>query len=189
MNRVAAWIATAVLLVAAALISQFAPPEDAEVAPFVVAGSPGDLLSGRDIAATTTDARLTRLLSDPTGWQAEGVWVVVDLEVMTLVGPPISMLDAAGAVRGAHLVIDSQTYRATERTDHSLLGARLFPGVARTGALAFELAAVPAPDSVLVLRLSLDVDSRADSVLEVSFPASSLADAPEITMPAVGWAQ
>lgn len=186
MNRVAAWIATAVLLVAAGLISHFAPPEDAEVAPFVVAGSLGQQLTGRDIAAIAADARLTGRLADSAGWSAEGIWLVVDLEAMNLVGPSVAGLDSAGTVRGAHLIVDGRTYRATERTD-SMLGARLFPGIARAGALAFELAAPPDADGTIVLRLSADDDSRADSVLEISFPAASVPEVAEATMPAVGW--
>lgn len=188
MNRMAVWIATAVLLVAAGVVSQIAPAEDAEVAPFVVAGAPGEQLTGRDISATATDARFVDLLEDSSGWSADGVWFVIDLDVLAVTGPAIATLDGVSSLRGATLVVDGRSFRATERTDDSLLGARLFPGVARSGALAFELAARPAPGSILVLQLSADADTRADSVLEISFAADDLAEVPEFTMTETGWA-
>lgn len=185
MSRLATWIATIVLLLAAGIVSSIAPADDAEVAPFPISGEIGEQLIGRDIAATVTDARTATSLTADAGWQSEGNWLVIDLTVASITGPAVAQLTAASALHGADFVIDGRTFRASERMP-SLLGERLFPGLPRQGSLAFEL---PALQGAGVLQLSLTDDTRADSVLEIAIDLDGLTPAGEDEVLPTGWTQ
>ncbi|MGM7678490.1 hypothetical protein [Microbacterium sp. A94] len=189
MNQLKIWLATIVLLVAAAVVSAIAPAEDAEVAPFVVSGEIGEQVAGRDLAATVTDARTATTVtgdensSGETTWAADGNWLVVDLDAASVTGLRIVYITGAVNLGNAVFEFDGREYRATERTP-SMLNVRLNPGVPRHGSLAFEL---PELTGAGMLKLSLSSDTRADSVLEIPIDLDEISPVSEVQVIQPEW--
>lgn len=189
MSRLTTWLATIVLLLAAGVVSAIAPPDDAEIAPFIVRGHIGESVEGRDIVATTTDVRTSTMVTGAADsmsdepWTSEGNWLVVDLNVASVTGPRIVYITGAVTLDNAVFVLDGRDYRATERTP-SMLNERLHPGIPRHGSLAFEL---PALTGAGVLHLSTSSDTRMDSVLEIPIDLDALTPISETEIIEAEW--
>lgn len=189
MNQLKIWLATIVLLIAAAVVSSIAPAEDAEVAPFVVSGDIGEQVEGRDLIASVTDVRTaTTVTGDEdsngdTTWTADGNWLIVDVDAASVTGPRIAYITGAVNLGGAVFEIDGREYRATERTP-SMFNVRLNPGVLRHGSLAFEL---PELAGTGVLKLSLSSDTRMDSVLEIPIDLDEISPLSEVQVIEPEW--
>jgi hypothetical protein len=178
-----AWIAWSVgvaLLAAAWLVALVTPPEDAAEAPFPVTADLGEEVSTRTITATVQDARVAEHVT-ARGWEADGTWVVVDLDVA-------ATTDERGArLRGATLTIGERTYRASERP-RSLFEADLRAGIPQRGSLAFEVPAGAADDAA-VLRLSEDSETRLDALIEVPVDLGSVEHVTDAELLATDWAR
>ena len=164
--RWAAWAIGAGLLVAAWFVALVTPGEDQTQSPFPITVAVGEEGVGRNIAATVTDIRRVGELT-AGDWSDEGNWLVVDLDVASVVSEFGVLLSFA------EISVDGVRYGASERPD-SLRQEGLAAGIPRSGSLAFEL-----PDDLetgeAVLQLAIDGDTRLDSVIVVPF---DLADVP-----------
>lgn len=173
------WSLAVLLLIAAWLLAFVTPAEDAATAPFVVSAQPGEEAAGRNISATVTGIRAAETLSG--GWAAAGVWLIVDLEVA-------SVLSEQGVLLGhATLQVADRSYRASERPP-SLFRQTLAAGIPQSGSLAFEL-----PDAAFagtaVLRLGLlEAETRLDSLLEVPLDLAGVAPEAELPLQPTRWA-
>ena len=173
------WTIGVALLVAAWGVVQLTPVDDDAQRPFVIPAAVGETASGRAFEITVTDARIgDRAVA--SGWQADGTWLVVDLEA-----------SARGEEAGASLdhavfVVDGVAYRASERPD-SFFESALSVGIARTGSIAFEL-----PENLSertgVLHLALDDETRLDSLVEVPLDLAALERDAEVELLPDGWA-
>ncbi|MFB7249956.1 hypothetical protein [Microbacterium sp. NPDC056234] len=166
MKRATPWLITAALLVGAWLVALVTPDDSASVEPFIVPVTIDEAAAGRDFTVTVRDVTLADKVSGSGGWSAEGTWLVVELDAEANV-------DQFGmSFRGATLIIDDQSFRASERTE-SFLSTQLVTGVSQSGALAFELPE-DARERTGVLQLSANADTRADSVAELEIDLSAL---------------
>lgn len=175
-----AWSTGIALLVAAWFVALVTPPEDAAEAPFAVAATLGEEVSVRTLTATIRGVRVAEHVS-AGGWEAEGTWIVVDLDVAATVDEENSRL------RGATLTLGERTYRASERPD-SLFEADLRAGIPQSGSLAFE---VPdsAADQTAVLRLSEDSEIRLDALIELSVDLRNVEHVTQTELLPTRWAR
>lgn len=174
-----AWTTGVALLVAAWAVALVTPPEDAAEAPFVTMAEIGEETSTRTLTATIRDVRVAERVT-ALGWEAEGTWVVVDLDIAATTDEDGSTL------AGATLTIDGRTYRASERPD-SLLGAGLNVGIPQSGSLAFE---VPddAADESAALHLSEGWEIRLDALIELTVDLEDVDHVAETELLPTGWA-
>jgi hypothetical protein len=173
------WTVGVALLAAAWAVVQITPDDSIAEAPFAVEASVGREARGRSIAVTVTDVRLgDRAVAG--GWQADGTWLVVDVEAAA------RATETGALLKGATLEIDGLTYRASERPN-SLFGASLSVDIARAGSLAFEL-----PDELAgktgVLRLSQSEETRLDSLIELPIDLASIDRETEVELLPTEWA-
>lgn len=161
----AAWAIGAGMVAAAWLVALVTPGEDQVQSPFPVTVAIGEEGVGRNIAATVTDIRRVGELT-AGDWSAEGNWLVVDLDVASVVSEDVLM-------KFAEVSIDGIRYSASERPD-SLLEQGLSAGIPRSGSLAFELPG-GLETGEAVLELASNQFTMLDSVIVVPF---DLADVP-----------
>lgn len=185
MTRWPAALAALALLVGAWFVARATPDVEARLAEqFPVAAEVGQKVEGRNIGITIDHLTLAdRLRTDR--WQAEGTWLVVDLDAWAV------LTESPAALQSLTLQIGERTYTASERpdaatTNSTLRRAGLYVQHPRSGTVVFEL-----PDDVGeargILRLSL-FDDPADSVIEVPIDFGALDHEAEIALPAVEWA-
>ena len=179
MKRALPWLLTAALLAAAWLVAFATPDDSASVEPFVVPAAIGEEAVGREFALTVQQVRISDGVNAPNGWSADGTWLLVDVDAR-------STLEQTGSLLGgAELTIGDRSFRASERMP-SMFREQVVTGVSRTGMLAFEL-----PGDVLtgtgVLRLSLDDDTRADSVAELRIDLDELERVSDAEIVATDW--
>lgn len=182
MKRRWTWAIGTALVATAWAVAHVTPTDEITTAYFPVAATVGQPASGRALAATVTDVRLTdRAVAG--GWFAEGTWLLVDIEAEAV------REERLAALRGVTFTVGDRTYRASERpaqyTD-PMFRAPLAVGLARQGTLAFEL-----PDDASgrgTLRLSLLDDTRLDSVIEVPIDLDDLDRVAESQLLETGWA-
>lgn len=175
-----AWTTGVGLLVAAWVVALITPPEDAAEAPFVTAAAIGEQVSTRTLTATIRDVRVAERVS-AGGWEAEGTWIVVDLDIAA------SLDEEASQLAGASLTVGDRTYRASERPP-SLFRASLNVGIPQSGSLAFELPP-DATDDTAVLRLSEDDEIRLDALIELTVDLDSVDHVSETELLSTGWAR
>lgn len=166
--RWAPWPIGVILVIAAWFVALVTPGEERVTSPFPVTAAVGDEGAGRNIAVTVTDMHRAAEVT-AGGWSAEGNWLVVDLDVASVVSESGTLLSHL------ELVVDGVRYGASERPE-SLRRAGLSAGIPRSGSLAFEL-----PEDLIdgdaVLELAIDGDTRLDSMIVVPF---DLADVPDV---------
>ncbi|WP_406248836.1 hypothetical protein ACI7YT_02460 [Microbacterium sp. M] len=179
MKRAIPWLVTAALLIAAWLVALITPDDSASAEPFVVPVTIGEQAAGRDFSVTVHDVTIADAVSAANGWSAEGTWLVVELDAE-------ANLDQFGmSFKGATLVIDDQSFRASERVP-SFLSTQLVTGVSQSGALAFELPE-EARTSTGVLQLSAKEDTRADSVAELEIDLGALTPVADAEVRETDW--
>lgn len=169
-----------VVLAGAWLVAQTTPSPEQWQGPFVVHGELGETVTGRNIEASVTEVRIAEEVVASNGWAGAttGVWVVVDASVATVVN------DLGGLFDGATLVINDTVYSASLRPDTATLAGRpLSTGVPLAGSLMFELPrdlvhSIGAEDAVI--RLSLNDDTRTDSLVEVAVDLTELPILPRV---------
>src|SRR6478736_7079070 len=104
----AAWTIGIGCVVLAWFVALVTPGEDEAQAPFTVPAAVGETATGRNLEVTVTDVRRAEHVTAP-GWEAEGNWLVVDVEAATVLSPE--------RVFTSVLVIDDTTYTASERPE------------------------------------------------------------------------
>lgn len=176
--RWAAWAIGAGLVVAAWFVALVTPGEDQTQSAFPVTVAVGEEGVGRNIAATVTDIRRVGELT-AGDWSDEGNWLVVDLDVASVVS------EFGVLVSFAEISIDGVRYSASERPD-SLRQQGLSAGVPRSGSLAFEL-----PDDLetgeATFQLAVDGDTRLDSVIVVPFDLAEVPLSSDGEIRETGW--
>jgi len=178
-KRAAPWLITAALLAAAWLVALVTPDDSASADPFIVPVTIGEEAVGRDFSVTVQDVALADAVTGAKGWSAEGTWLVVELDAET-------NLDQYGmSFKGATLIIDGQSFRASERVP-SFLSTQLVTGVSQSGALAFELPD-DARDSTAVLQLSAREDTRVDSIAELEIDLGELTPVADAEIRETDW--
>ena len=180
MPRWAPWPIGVGLVVVAWFVALVTPGEDQAQAPFRIAAAVGETATGRNLDVTVTDIRRASDVS-AGGWTAEGNWLVVDLDVA-------SVVSESGVLFGhIDLLVDGVRYGASERPD-SLLREGLSAGIPLSGSVAFELPA-KVIDGDAVLELALDgEDTRLDSMIVVPFDLAEVPDAGTTEMVETKWA-
>ncbi|GAA2079704.1 hypothetical protein [Microbacterium hatanonis] len=178
------WTVGLALVVAAWGVVQLTPDEDIATTPFVVPAAIGEEAVLSTFTVTATDARLGEA-AVARGWEAEGTWLVVDLEVTGRGQERDALLRSAASLK-ATFVVDGLTYRASERPS-SLINAEPLVDIPRVGSLAFELP----PEMVGqtgTLRIFGDLDTRLAQVAEVPIDLAALDAQPEVELLRDGWA-
>lgn len=181
MTRTTAWLVTAALLVAAWFVALVTPESDAAERPFTIEAALGEQATGRNISATVTDVRLARAAADANGWRAEGLWLVVDLDVAAVIEARRALFG------GVTLTVGDLTFRASERPE-SLLRTPLTTGVPLGGSIAFELPA-SVLDEPAELRLSINEDARSDSQIVLPIDLAALPVEDDAALEPTEWAQ
>lgn len=179
LRRAAPWAGAAALMLAAWGVGVMTPSEYTPEPAHLVSAEIGEQATGRDIVVTVTDVRAARMASTDR-WYGEGTWLVVDLDAA-------AVTSSSAALRGATLKVGDLTFRASERMS-SLLDARLFAGVPRSGSIAFEL-----PEGGLTgsatLSLSTKSDTRGDSVITLDIDLDEVPVSAEEELLPTGWAR
>ncbi|REJ08381.1 hypothetical protein DY023_01220 [Microbacterium bovistercoris] len=168
------------MVVAAWFLLQLQKPEDAVYDSFVSTASVGEQAVSRNLAATVTDVRAGRSVSDGIRWTAEGTWLVVDVDAATV------QTEFASLLKG-ELRIGDRTYKATERGS-TAQNMSLITGVPRHGSLAFELPEDAVRGEATVV-LSWQDDHTADGVIEVAVDLDDVAMQNEVTLDEIGWSR
>ncbi|WP_298867649.1 hypothetical protein [uncultured Microbacterium sp.] len=175
------WALTAVLLAGAWVVNAVALPDSASEAPFVSAATVGGTATAGNLTAKVIGVHAARSINDPSGWTAEGTWLVVELDAEAVDSQYGSMLSVA------ELTIGDRTFRATERGQTMFRTGALVPGVMRHGALAFEL-----PEDALkgtaALRLANASTVADNGVIELPIDLGGIPIEDDITLPETGWA-
>lgn len=181
MRRAAGWIAGIALVAAAAAVGGLELDESQTQAPFEVRAAVGERAEGRDIAVTVADVRAADHVSDGRGWEADGTWVVVDLEVE-------AVRSERGALLGlAMLDLGDRRIEASERPE-SLLDTSLAVGLPRSGSLAFELPP-GARTGTATLRIGRSAEVRLDSLIALEMDLDALEAVAETELLPTGWAR
>lgn len=180
LRTAAPWALSVLLVVAAWFLTQLQQPEDAVYESFITSTSVGKPAEARNLAATVTDVRAARTVTDTAGWRAEGTWLIVDLDAA-------AVQSSFGATLHARLQIGDRLFSATER-GATARGLALKAGVPRHGSLAFE---VPedAIEGPATLTLSWQGDDTADGVIEVVIDLDDVTMQNEAALAEIGWAR
>lgn len=182
MKRRWTWAIGAGLVAAAWGVGLVTPSEDIATAAFPVATEIGKPADARGFTATITDVRLTdRAVAG--GWFAEGTWLLVDVEAAA------TRTEEGTNLSGVTFTLGDRTYRASERPDtyvDALFTAPLAVGLAREGTVGFELP--EGASGIGTIRLSLDPDTRLDSVIEVRVDLDTLEHLDESEFLETEWA-
>lgn len=182
MNAPLKWSIAAALVAAAWGVTLLAPTEDAAGDAFVTDATIGERTEGRNIAATVWSAQVASTVSDESGWQAQGTWLVVEVSAEAVASQP------TGLLAGATLQIGERTFSASERGPEpmTIYRTQLVPGVSRTGSLLFEL-----PEDALhgtgILLLSTGYLSWGDTILRLELDLDSLERVSSLTVADVEW--
>lgn len=171
MKNVGVWSVGILLLVAAWVVTQVTPGQELTESSFVHTAGVGDRAVGREMIVTVTDVGAADRLSDAGGWSAEGNWVYVDADVESRSTEIFVRLGLAV------LVIEGNTYRASERPSSSLLGRQLEVGTPTRGSLAFELPPDLSEGDAVIRFMVDDQDWRLDSVVELPVDLAELSHA------------
>lgn len=175
MRRVTPWLAGAALLAAAGAVVAVTPSATALRDAFSIHGEVGEVVESRTLVATVVDAGFAdQVTDDEAEWVADGNWLVVT------VAASARQTEVDAELPLATLVVDGETFQATERVSSSLTRTDLRVGTMTTGALAFELPAglraghaelrlspallTPHLDDVLAIRLDLDELQASSSI-------------------------
>ncbi|WP_072314702.1 hypothetical protein [Agrococcus sp. Marseille-P2731] len=181
MRRVVSWVVGLGMIALAALIGTLTLGDTETAQPFVVEAAVGERAEARLFAATVREVRATEQLSDASGWQAGGTWVVVDLDVEAMQTEVASLLSLA------ELDLGDRVISASERPE-SLRSASLRLGIPQSGSLAFEL-----PEGALTgeatLRLGRSLETRVDTIVELRIDLAAIEREPSIELRETGWAQ
>jgi hypothetical protein len=176
--RWAAWAIGAGLVAAAWGVALVTPGDDQVQSPFPVTVAVGEEGVGRNISATVTDIRRVGELT-AENWSVEGNWLVVDLDVASVVS------EFGVLMTFAEISMDGVRYSASERPD-SLRQQGLAAGIPRSGSLAFELPA-DLQTGQAILELAVDGDTRLDSVIVVPFDLGDVTYSAEGELRETGW--
>lgn len=172
------WLTGIGFVAAAWVVMALTPPVDAREAPFAVIAEIGEPATGRNIEVTVT-ALHRASTATAQEWQAEGNWLVVDLDAAAVIS------DQAASLREVTFTIDGRTFSASERPD-SILDESLLVGVPRSGSVAFELPAELTAGSG-ILTFALSTDSRLDSVIELAVDLDELPVEREVVLEPTEW--
>ena len=163
------WLLTAlgviVTVAAAAAVWQNLPTPPDTTGPFDVHGVAGQPVTGRDIAATVTGARIARQVNSVP---AAGIWVVVDT---TLEAPRSTELPRSD------LIVGPNTYTPTDRFALKTLQNEVSPGINLRGAWVFDVAAdlvAAGATEPLTLRVWTGYDEQLDSRLVIRIPTGEV---------------
>lgn len=179
MKRAIPWLVTAALLVGAWLVALVTPDDSASVEPFIVPTTIGEKAVGRDFTVTVQDVTLADKVEAAKGWNAEGTWLLVDLDAE-------ANLEQYGmSFKGATLTIGDRSFRPSERMD-SFFATSLVPGVSKSGTLVFELPE-DARSATGLLQLSAREDTRADSVAELEIDLGALTPVADAEVRETDW--
>lgn len=179
MKRVLAWIAGLAMVALAAAVGSLTLQDSQTQAPFVLDATLGERAEGRQFAATITEVQRAERISDDSGWQAEGDWLVVDLEAEAIGTEVGALLNLAEVHVGERII------SASERPA-SLDGQVIYVRVPQSGSLAFELPEDAA--GIVTLRLGRNLEPRLDSVIELPIDLDALEVLPERALQPTGWA-
>ena len=178
--RWASWTIGLGLVVAAWFVAFVTPDDGQAAAPFVIETTAGERAVGRNLDVTVVDVRRADTVS-ADGWSADGNWLVVDLEVASVVS------ETGALFSHAELAIDGARYRASDRPD-SLAGQPLSAGIPMAGSIAFEL-----PEGLdsgdAVLELAIDGDTRLDSMVVMPVDLAAVPHELETELRETGWAK
>lgn len=179
MKRFLLWAITLALLAGAWLVAFVTPADRMALEPFPITAQIGEEVVGRDFALTVREIRGADSASASNGWQADGTWVLVDVDAEG------TQKQAGTQLNGATLMIGDRTFRASERMP-SMFQHPLIPGIPYRGILAFEL-----PEDSLhgtgILHLSTRSDDRGDSVAELTIDLAALDVEPEAEIADTEW--
>lgn len=180
MRRALAWIAGLALVALAALVGEVALSDAEQQAPFVVAAEVGERAEARSFAVIVRQVRATEHVADAEGWEAEGSWLVVDLDAELL------RTETAGILSHAQLQVGDRSISASERPS-SLAATPLDLGLPQSGSLAFELPA-DVTSGAATLRLARSGELRLDSVVELAIDLGAVERVPSIELEETRWA-
>lgn len=175
------WSLTVALLAGAWVLNTVALPNGSSEASFVTRTTVGESGTTRNLELTVRDVRVTRTVTDPKGWSAEGTWLVVEVDAASRDS------QYAASLGFAELTVGERTFRATERGE-TFYRARLVTGVPRSGSIAFELPA-DALKGEGTLRLGIPADARYDGLIEVPVALGDIPVEDEIVLPETGWTE
>lgn len=178
MRRWQTWAVGAALVAAAWGVAAITPTEASSEDPFPVTVAVGERGEGRNIAVTVDDIRRAESVSAGE-WNAEGNWVVVDLDAEAVVSEFGTLLTLAT------LEIDGRTFSASERPD-SLLRGPLAVGIPRSGSVAFELAD-DVDSGEAVVTFGLDTDPRLDSLIVLRVDLGAIEVEPDAALRTTEW--
>lgn len=179
MKRALAWIGGLAMVAAAAGVGELTLSDAEQQAPFPIDAVVGEPAVARTFAVTVREVRASEHVRDPRGWQAEGNWLVVDLDAEALGTEVSSILSIAELRVGDRLISASERPTSIESTP-------LDVGLPQSGSLAFELPA-EATAGVVTLRLGRGLDERLDSIVELPIDLSTIERALEIELEANRW--
>lgn len=160
--RIAHALATVTVIAAAVALWHRLPSPDDVYGPFDVRAAMGEQAVGRAIEAQVNGARIAPLLGKgrTPALQAAGIWVVLDVEVMSRRGFEAPM---------AELTVGPNTYLPSDRVLQGLLGS-LAAGIAVRDSWIFDVPAELVADAhQMILRVSVG-DGRLDSRLVLPIP-------------------
>ena len=188
-TRTARWLlplAGCGLVALAWVVVVVTPSDETAEAPFVVVSQLGERAEGRNIAVTVDRIVAADTLTDQ-GWQADGDWVVVELDIE-------SVRSESGVLFSwASLQLGGFRYQASERPPSTIFGLPLSTGLARAGAIAFELpegrldeARADGPTEA-VLSLALDHEIRLDSLIELTIDLDTLESEATLELAPEAW--
>lgn len=174
------------LVALAWVVMAVTPSDDTTEAPFVVVSQLGERAEGRNIAVTVDRVVAAETLRDQ-GWEADGDWVVVELDIE-------SVRSESGVLFGwASLQLGDRRYQASERPPNTIFGLPLSTGLARAGAIAFELpegtldeARADGPTEV-VLSFAADREIRLDSLIELTVDLGALESEATVELAPEAW--
>lgn len=174
------WALSLALVLASWALTRLQKDDDAIYDSFVTHGVVGEQARARNIDATITDVHVARSVSDGDRWQADGTWIVVDVDAA-------AVQTQTAALLRAQLRVGPRTYSATERGE-TAINLRLIPGVAKRGSVAFEVPAdVPRKQATVVLSWHRGDD--ADGVIEVAVDLGEIPIEERVVLDEIGWAQ
>ncbi|ANE80349.1 hypothetical protein A7U43_14455 [Mycobacterium adipatum] len=159
-------VATAVIIVAAAVLWHRLPTPDDVYGPFDVRAGVGQAVSGRAITARVDGVRIApRIRKDRETspvLDAVGIWIVIDGEAMTT---------RTDQNLSSELIVGPNTYKFTGRLDFMPLAGSLTPGISVHSSWVFDVPAdlVAAGAQTITLRLWVG-DGRMDSRLVIDMP-------------------
>lgn len=178
MKRWLTWAIAIAMLVGAWGIALVMPSSDDAYAAQPVEATVGEEALGRNLRVEVTDLRRAPRI-ETTRWFGENSdWLVVDMSISSRVEQTI--------LGNPQLILNDKIYSASERAVGSLLDVTLYADIPQSGSLAFELPP-ETTDETAQLRLSLNTDDRADSVITMDIDLGAIDKEESVTLHPTEW--